>query len=950
MNKITPFIVAFLLPATYVGLQANPTIMHQDAREVLAQDTVGWDQKLPFDKEVRQGKLKNGFTYFIRKNVEPKSRVTMFLANKVGSILESDDQVGLAHFLEHMNFNGLKHFPKNELVNYLQSAGVRFGSDLNAYTGFDETVYQLPIPSDDPELLKNGMQVLRDWAQDALLTNEEIDKERGIVLEEMRGGRGAQQRMQDKYFPLMLNGSRYASRLPIGTEDNIKNFKYETLRKFHQDWYRPDLQALIIVGDIDVDQMEAEVKRLFSDLKTPKKPVPRTEHTVDLLNKNQFMVVTDPENAYTIGQIYIKHPEEKVSTVKDYRSQLHQSLFLQMLNARLSELSQSANPPFLQAGVNIGEFIGGLACMNAYFVAKPNEFEAGFKAVVRELDRVKRFGFNESEFIRAKSALIKGNETAYVERDKKKSENYVNEYLGYFLKDGIAMSNADDYLITKQLLPTLTLRETEAIGTKNYVDQNRDIIIMAPEKEKDLLPNEELVNNWYAELSNEELIAYDDKVSELPLLQAEPQKGALLSSKAIDGIDAKEIILSNGVKVILKPTKFKNDELMFSASSPGGTSLYSDSDYLSAAQSADLVNGSGVGQLNTLELQKYLTGKKVNVSPFIGERSEGLSGVSDKEGLKTMFEMIYAYFTAPRIEDDIFQSTITKAKSMIQNRANNPDFVFQEAVLNTLYPNNLRRLPISAAGIDQIDQQRALAVYKERFADASDFTFTFVGSFSEEELKPYLEAYIAALPALKRQEKPVDLGIYEPAAGVEKIVYKGQEEKAQVRLSYYGDYSFNALDNLTFKALQGVLSIRLLERLREEESGVYGTGAQVSTSKFPKNRYSLHIGFGTSVAQYRSLIASALDEIAAIKKDGPSQLALDKFVIEQKRQFELQLKENRFWMGQLANAYQLDEDPAYVNKYLSDLEKITPESIKALANKYIKDENLFKFILLPEAK
>ncbi len=950
MNLIKPIAIAFLLSGLCQLSQAAPTTMVEESRNILRADTLSWEAPLPFDHEVKTGKLENGFQYFIRKNEEPKDRVTMYLATKVGSILESEQELGLAHFMEHMNFNGLKHFPKNELVNYLQSAGVRFGSDLNAYTGFDQTVYQLPIPSDDPELLKNGLQVLRDWAQDALLTDEEIDKERGVVLEEMRGGRGAQQRMRDQYLPIMLNNSLYSNRLPIGTEEIIKNFSYDVLRDFHKKWYRPDLQALIIVGDVDLEAIEAEVRRLFGDLKSPENPPERVEHKVPLLDKNQFIAVTDPEMTYTLGQISIKHKEEKVETVRDFRRSILKSVYNTMLNARLSELSQSANPPFIQANVGIGGFLGGLDAYTAFFAAKPNEFENGFKALVRELERVQKYGFTETEFGRAIVAIQKNNETAYIERDKKKSDSYVNRYLNFYLEDSPALSNEDSYKLYNQLLPTLTLKEVEEIGKEFYVDTNRDVIIMAPDKEKENLPDEQRVNTWFDEIEGEEISAYEDKVSDLPLLSKEPPAGNVASVKAMETIEAKELTLSNGVRVVLKPTTFKNDEILISAFSPGGTSLYGDDDYFSAAQAASLVNSSGVGQLNTIELRKYMTGKNVNISPYINERSEGVSGYTDKEGLNTAFELIYGYFTEPRIEDDIFQSIITRSLSMISNQESDPNFVFRKSILESLYNGSIRRVPISEEGIKQIDKERALAIYRERFADASDFVFTIVGSFTEEDIKPYLEKYLAALPVLDRKEQSKDLGLYEPEKGFEKIVRKGQEEKANVMLTYYGDYTYSEIENLNMNALERVLSIKLIERLREEESGVYGTGARSSTSKEPKNRYSFTVSFGTGVDRYESLIASALDEINKVKQNGPLASDLEKFKIEQKRQLELSLKENKFWMGQISGAYQREEDPTYINRYLEDLEKVSAESIKEVANKYLKEEKLFKFILLPDEK
>ncbi|WP_293927715.1 M16 family metallopeptidase [Sphingobacterium sp. UBA6320] len=951
MRFIKPIALTFLLPAIYCTTPSTAaTAFRAEARAILAQDTVSWNQNLPFDNEVVTGKLKNGFTYYIRRNVEPEKRVTMYLANKVGSILETDEQLGLAHFLEHMNFNGLKHFPKNELVNYLQKAGVRFGSDLNAYTGFDETVYQLPIPSDDPELLKNGLQVMRDWAQDALLSDDEIDKERGIVMQEMRGGRGVGQRLQDQYFPIVLNGSRYSKRIPIGTEKIITTFKPETIRQFHQDWYRPDLQSIIIVGDIDVKDMEARVKALFSDLKTPAKKLERTKYNVDLLNKNQFIAITDPELPYTVAQIMIKSKSEKTVTVKDYRKELLISSFNTMVSERFSEIMQQADAPFMQAGGSITDFIAGLDVFSLMVVPKPNQLELGFKKMMTEFERIQKFGFTQSELDRAIIAMNKANETSYVERSKKKSDSYVNRYLNNFLKDDAALSNDDSYKITKQLLPTLTLTEVNALISKYYTDLNRDVIIMGPEKDKATLPTEQIINTWIKDVEAQNLTAYEDKVSKLPLLSKEPIKGTIVSAKELKDIQVKELTLSNGVKVILKPTNFKNDEIRISAFSEGGSSLYPDSDYYSASNAAGLVDASGLGQLNNVELQKYLTGKNIGITPYISERYEGLYGSSDKEGLKNAFELIYGYFTEPRLDDDVYQSIITRTLGSLENRDSNPSNVFSDKVKETLYGDNVRRKNATAELVKTIDKNRAFQIYKERFADASDFTFTIVGSFTEEEIKPYLENYLAALPNLGRKESYKDLGIVEPAKGKRVVVQKGKEDKASVQLAYYGDYTYSEDENINMDALESILTIKLLERLREAESGVYSVGASANYGKLPRSRYTFGIGFGTAPDKVDVLIKSAVDEVAKIKKNGPVKEDIEKFVIEQKRQLELQLKENGFWVGYLSGSYQNQEDVTEILRKLDDLNQVSVESVKAVADKYLKDDRMFEFILLPDAK
>lgn len=916
--------------------------------QTVTKSTLSYEDKLPFDKEVRIGKLDNGLKYFIRKNKEPEKRVTMYLAIKAGSILENEKQLGLAHFLEHMNFNGLKHFPKNELVDYLQKVGVSFGSDLNAYTSFDETVYQLPIPSDDPKILSNGLQIVRDWAQDALLTDQEIDKERGVVMEEMRGNFGVEKRMQEQYLPVILNNSLYSQRIPIGTEEIITTFPYDEVRKFHRDWYRPDLQSVIIVGDIDVDKIEKEVKRLFSDLKNPENKPPRIVHKIPLLNKNQFKVITDPEMTNTSVEMYIKYPEEKVKTIGDFRRELLKGIFGQMINNRLGELSQKATPPFMWASVGIGHFTGGLDVFSATLASKPGEIEVGFKALLRELERVKKHGFTSSEFERAIKNIETGNEAGFKEKDKTKSDHYVQRYLQYFLKDSHVFSNEDRYHLTKELLPTLTLKEAEEIGKQYYVENNRDILIKAPKKDEKTLPTETKVNEWIAEVKNENIPAYVDEASDLPLLSKQPISGTIVSEKRVEEIDAKELILSNGVKVVLKPTTLKNDEVYINGFSDGGNSIYGDEDYFTVSSAGSLVSSSGLGQLNPIEFRKYSTGKNVSVSPYIAERTEGISAYSGKNDLSTAFEYIYAYFTEPRMDNEMFHSIINRRIAGLANREDNPQFVFGREIGKTLFGDKIRVRPETEADIKSISKERALKIFKDRFADASDFTFIIVGSFEESEIRPLVEKYLASLPNLQRKEEAKDLGIYPPKKGLDVIVHKGKEPKANVSLSYFGDYDYNEVNNINMNALGSILTIKLTERLREEEGGVYGVGASASYSKEPRQRYSFSINFGTGDTKYKSLIKSTLEEIKLLKENGPSQENLDKFKIEQKRNFELSVKKNGFWSSYIGNIYSGKAPLQKVEKKLEQIDEVSIESVKQIANKYLKEDRLFKFILLPD--
>lgn len=924
-------------------VQAQPNLKTKTGRVINS-------EVLPLDTAIKVGKLKNGFTYYIRRNTEPKERVQLYLATKAGSILENEQQLGLAHFMEHMSFNGTKNFPKNELVNYLQKSGVRFGADLNAYTSFDETVYQLPLPTDDPELFKNGMQIMRDWAQDALLDPSEIDKERGVILEEKRLGKGAQERMQNKYLPMLFNNSRYAKRLPIGTEEVLKSFKPETIRQFYKDWYRPELQALIVVGDVNVAQVEKMIISMFSDLKNPAKPLPRTKYTIPLLNKNQFIAVTDKEMPYTVAQVMVKHPAADLKTTGDMRNSIVRTLYNLMISARFSELMKQANPPFLQGGSSIGDFMAGLDVASAFVVAKPGELESGFKAVYTEIERARNFGFVATELERAKQSYMTSMEAAYKEKDKTSSENYVQEYLRLFLQEEASPGIDYEYNFAKNTIGGISLEEVNGLTAKYLTDVNRDVIIMAPEKETATLPVEATVNAWIQSVKQSNITAYSDQVSDKPLLAVKPTAGKVVSEKKIGAIGVTELTLSNGVKAVLKPTDFKNDEILINAFSPGGTSLYSDADYQSASSASSLVARSGISEFNSIQLPKLLTGKRVSVTPYISERAEGISAFSAPKDLETALQLVYLYFTQPRKDEEIFKSVIQQQKGALANRENDPNSVFSDTISAVLGNYNIRRTGPTLSKIEQIDLEKAYSIYKDRFADASDFTFTFVGSFKDQEIRPLLEQYLGALPSSKRKEEAKDLGIYPPAGEITKNVYKGQEDKATVRLIFSGDYKYSDENNNRLDALAEVLQIKLIERLREEESGVYSPGAGASYSKNPRNRYSVTVAFGCAPANVDKLVNATLDEINKIKQNGAQAGDIEKYVAEERRTTETQLKQNGFWAGYLTSNYQLNEDPLKILTYLDSLKKITPESLKTAANEYLSGSNLIKFVLLPEKK
>ncbi|WP_213087099.1 M16 family metallopeptidase [Chitinophaga agrisoli] len=903
---------------------------------------------LPLDPAVRTSTLPNGFTYYIRHNEEPKNRVIFYLANKAGAILETDEQRGLAHFMEHMSFNGTTHFPKNELVDYLQRSGVRFGADLNAYTSFDETVYQLPLPSDQPELLQGGLQIMRDWAHEAILDPVEIDKERGVVLEEKRLRKGAAQRMRDVYFPLILNHARYADRLPIGVDTVLNHFKPATLKSFYQDWYRPDLQALIVVGDINVDEMEKSIKAKFSDLKNPVNEKIRTIYTVPLTGKNQFITVTDPENKNIAAEILIKHPEEPLRSAADYRNFIIRSLFNEMLAARYAELTRQADPPYINGGATIMNFINSLDVYSANITARPGELEKGMKALWRETIRAARYGFTEPELERAKKNYLNLVEFSFKERDKTVSNHFVNEYLQYFLKGTPAPGIAEEYRLTQMDLPTITIKDINAI-CKTYIRPvDRDILITAPEKEKAGLPRQATVESWLAQVEGESLKPYKDEMSKLPLLSHEPVAGKTVKEESDEILHTTTLTLSNGVKVLLMPTDFQNDQIMYSGFAPGGSSLYSDADYPSAAYATAVTGVAGVGNYTASELQKYLSDKQAGAGAEISEHYQTVSGGCIMKDMETALQLAYAYFTEPRIDKPLFDGFVRRNKASLANMANDPNVVFADSANAIWNQGSMRRSGPTVAKLDQINPERALEIYKERFADASNFTFVFVGSFKIDEVKPLLEKYLGGLPSTHKAENYKDLGIYPPEGRIEKTIYKGAASKATVRLAFSGKFDYSPAEKIQLEALQEVLQIRLIERLREDESGVYSPGVGQMVTKDPDPRYMFTISFGCAPQNVDKLVASVQDEINKLKISGPPQINVDKYKAEDKRSRETALKTNIWWFDYLVTTLQNQDDLHELTTYDSDLSKVSPASLKAMADKYLSGENFIEMVLLPE--
>lgn len=907
------------------------------------------NDSLPTDSQVITGTLANGLRYYIRKNAKPEQRAELRLAVRTGSIMEDDDQQGLAHFCEHMCFNGTKRFPKQDLVNFLESTGIRFGAHLNAYTSFDETVYMLQAPTDKPEVLGKAMDVLEDWAGSVTFDNTEIDKERGVVIEEWRLGRGANERVENKLLPSVLFNSRYAVRLPIGKKEILDTFRYETLKKFYRDWYRPDLMAVIAVGDFDPIQMQKMIIERFSRLSNPPAERERTAGTLGLHAEPIFASATDKELQQPSFDIYFQYEDKEDKIVADYRNNIVGELYAEMLNDRLEEISLKADAPFAQSFVHDETFLGKRRSYEMNIVPKSSSLKKAYEAGLQELFRVRQNGFVASELERAKKNMLTRIERLYNEREKTDSRALVREYLDHFLHKDPFPGIAYEYQLYKRYLSLITVDEVNRMNDVYFgKNVNRVVTLAASEKEGVHVPDEKELRETFYRIESSQLAAYEDKAADEPLMAQKPAPGRVVRKIVHSGIGVSELQLSNGIKVILKPTDFKNDEVLFSATSPGGSSLSSDQDYLSAEQSAQVVSLGGAGKFDLITLQKMLAGKTASCTPSIAQLSEGMNGSCTPKDMETMFQLIYLYSTAPRKDTAACKSYLNRIKSFLENRSNDPNAAFGDTLQVTMSNYHHRGRPISMALLSEIDIDKAFDFYRDRFSDMGDFTFYFVGSFDEKTIRPFIETYLASLPTKKRKESWRDIGMYPPKGTIEKKVVKGIEPKSNVRIVHTGDFKWTPENRFALQAMAEVLSIKLRETLREEKGGVYGVQCRANPTHYPKETYSLSVGFGCAPERVNELVAEVYKKLDTMTMKPPEEVYVNKVKQIQKRENEVNMKENRYWLSSLSQAYVNKEKPEDILKRKQMIESLSPKLIFDAAKKYCTKENLVKVVLVPE--
>ena len=916
------------------------------------------EESLSFDPSVVRGTLANGMAYYVRRNVEPLNRAQLSLVVKAGSVHEEENQRGLAHFVEHMAFNGTERFEKQQIVDYLESIGSTFGADLNAYTSFDETVYWLEIPTDDPEILETAFQILSDWAYAVSFDPEEVELERDVVLEEWRLGQGFSSRFQENWFPPIFGASRYTDRGPIGLTEIIETAPVERLRTFYERWYRPDLMAVVAVGDFDTDVIEAKVKQHFAS--PPEGEAPQASATVgsptsrprfDVPNHDapRINVFSDPEAPATQLILVRKLPPETGQDLGAFRRNAIESLAFMMLNARLFERGQSADPPYLWAGGERGAFVEATDIVQFVAWVEQDGIETGFAALLEEMQRARQHGFTESELAREKINLLSSVENAYKERDQRKSGDLAQTYADHFLGGTLVPGLEAEWELYQELLPQISLEEVDDLAVTLTQTDNTVLLVMRPEG-TDATTDDELAAAVQSQLETADTLQvepYVDSFDDVPLLAQIPTAGSITEEEVIESIDAQKWTLSNGITVIAKQTDFRDDEVVFTALSPGGLSLVTDMDYVSALYADQLVAGSGVGLHDNVTLDRLLTGKRVSVSPYIGDLFEGFSGNASPDDLEILFQLITLYATAPRLDPNYFSRYEASLRSTAETRSEQPDAVFSDALTAVLTQNHFRERPLTLEVLGELSIERAQAVYADRFADLGDATFVFVGAFDWEDLRSLTTTYLASLPTTGRVEEWRDVGVDPPTELVDHVVRSGIEPRSISAVIFAGDAEWERQDALTLTAAGEMLQIRLRERLREELGGTYFVSVNANLQSLPDSEYQISIFYGSDPARVDELLTEVFEEIDWLRNGGEQEyLDTVKELLRTPR--EEQLRDNNFWVNQIRAKTQRGEQFSDIHLFEEWLDAITLDQIVAAAQLYLTDDRYVRVVLLPE--
>ncbi|MDL2305903.1 insulinase family protein, partial [Bacteroides sp. OttesenSCG-928-D19] len=879
-------------------------------------------EKLVMDPALRYGQLENGLTYYIRHNEMPKERAEFYIVQNVGSMQEEEDQRGLAHFLEHMAFNGSKNFPsKTGIQDYVESIGMRMGENLNAYTGFDETVYMLMnVPVTREGVIDSCLLILHDWSSFLLLEDDAIEKERGVIREEWRSGRTAQMRLWEQQLPKMFPGNRYGKRLPIGKIDVIENFEKNELKAYYDKWYRPDLQAVIIVGDIDVDQVEEKIKRLFSNIPASANQEPKELFAVPDNEKPLISIAKDKEMSNIRLNIYYKHdkiPFALKGTIADFITRYTQTVISMVMSERFSDVVQKSDPPFISAYSNDIDYSVSKTkgAWTSTAIIKSGELERGLQALVAETERVKRFGITEAEYERAKDNILRGYESSYNERETQQNESHAGEYIHHFTDGGCISGIEIEYELIKQIVPNYPLEGINnylnKLFSKENIGHNLVISLIGPDREDIEYPTEESLLAMFINAAKETINANDEEIVSKILIPELPKPGKIVSEIEDPLFGTTIYTLDNGVRVVIKQTDYKKEEILMTATSPGGTTMFKDDkDIWNLKVINNAIMLGGLGEFSATNLRKALAGKNISCRVGLGTSYEGLSGSASSSDLKTLFELIYLQFTEIRTDNDAYDSFKERMNSYLDNLYLDPMVAFSDTITELAYNGNPRNSRFKSSDFDKVDYHRMIDMYKERYADASDFVFTFVGNVNKDSICPLIEQYLAPLPSLKRKEKADEKQITPFRKGKVKSYFlqKLETPKSTVGLMYTGEMSYNLKNIIITQLFNQILDLVYAEKVRNDERASYGVQTNIGLSDFPEGRTSIQIYFDTNPAKQEEIINIVKSELKRIAEEGPRPEDVEKSRRSIVRKHSEIMQENDYWLNVIDTYYSRNFD------------------------------------------
>ena len=901
---------------------------------------------LPLWSAVQRGRLPSGLTYYVMKNKKPEQRALLWLAVNTGAVQEDDDQRGLAHFVEHMAFNGTARFPKREIIDYIEKVGMRFGADLNAYTSFDETVYMLEVPTDDAQYLAKGLDILRDWSAAVTFDPKEVDLERGVVLEEWRLGRGAGRRLADKHYRKLYQGTRYAERLPIGLPEILKGAPQSALVRYYRDWYRPDHMAVIVVGDFeDAAAVERAITERFGDLPAPAQPRPRPRGGVPKAGGTRISIETDKEQVAQTVSVYNMLAHRPEATPADFRRGLVEEVYSRIFNERLRTLARKKESPFTGASASMSGNVREIDAFTRGATVKGGRVEDALRGVFAEVLRIEQHGFTQPELDRARVIIAREREQSVASAPTARSRGHAEEIVRHFLEGELMIGRTAERDLTQALLPKITLAELNQLARSYGGAENRAITISGPDGKP--LPAQERVLAIIDEVAGARLEPWVDRPPPATLMAAPPKPGAITAERQIAELGVTEWTLGNGARVIVKPTDFDADSVLLRGSSPGGLATASAAQYPHARFADDIAALGGVAELDADDLRKVLAGKQASASASIGSVTESVSGSASARDLETLFQLVHLRMTAPRKDEDSIAVWRANYAESLADRERSPDYQFSVASGEVLWQKHPRHAPVRPADVTKVDADRALAFYRDRFGDATDFTFVIVGAADLGTLRPLVETYLASLPGKRRVEKERDIGARRVGGVIKKSWKLGQEPKARVSIQYLGDEPWTRDKERDMYILNRVLSTRLREVMREDLGGVYGVGASGFLVRSPHQARVFSVSFGADPARVDELIAAARKEIAAIQKDGVKDEHLERVRKGFTRERELQLRSNSFWAGWLESAARYGDDPKLVLDPAPVLARMTPANVQAAARRYLDERRVYQAIMLP---